>query len=218
MDTDRHRSAVTEQYAKLASDYDSRWSFYVRATTDATMSRLPSIPGRVLDVGCGTGALLTRLVNGFPDSKVSGVDASSEMLELARSRLPTEVNLHNCWAEDLPFDDGSFDTVVSCNMFHFIRRPNAALDEMLRVLRPNGTLVITDWCDDYIVCKLCDIYLRWFDPAHFRIYGEAQCRTMLNVADTSHITIDKYKISLLWGLMTGTAQKRSSPTAQNTCR
>lgn len=209
----RDRSAVTDHYAKLARDYDSRWSFYVRATTDATIDRLPATQGAILDVGCGTGVLLSRLIAKCPDSDVTGVDASSEMLELARSRLPAIAKLQKCWAEELPFKDNSFDTVVSCNMFHFIRSPTAALNEMLRVLRPNGTLVITDWCHDYITCKLCNIYLCWFDPSHFRMYGVAQCRALLKAADGRQIQVDKYKITRLWGLMTATARK---PLRENT--
>jgi len=195
------RRFVVKQYAKLASEYDSRWSFYIRATTDATMDRLPCTVGDVLDVGCGTGALLTCLSNTSRASSLTGVDASVEMLDIARERLSRDVALHECWAEQLPFEDCSFDTVVSCNMFHFIRRPSDALNEMLRVLRPNGVVIITDWCDDYLTCKLCDIYLRWFDPSHFR------CRTFLEAANARQIEIDKYKITFLWGLMTATARK-----------
>lgn len=210
----RDRSFIVEQYAKLAPDYDLRWSRYVRASTDATLARLPPAVGDVLDVGCGTGALVRCLLNDSRVSSLTGVDASREMLSIARERLSPAVLLHECWAENLPFDDCSFDTVLSCNMFHFIRRPGDALDEMMRVLRPNGVVIITDWCDDYLTCKLCDIYLRWVDPAHFRMYGVSQCRELLEAADARDIEIDKYKITLLWGLMTATAHKRCDATVE----
>ncbi|MEM8611151.1 MAG: class I SAM-dependent methyltransferase [Cyanobacteria bacterium P01_H01_bin.105] len=213
MKDNRDRQHVTEQYAKLAADYDSRWSYYVRATTDATMQRLPNTLGDVLDIGCGTGALLSRLQCTQSASQLTGVDASTEMLEIARARLHPDITLHESWAEELPFDDCTFDTVASCNMFHFIRHPHDALDEMFRVLRPGGILVITDWCDDYLMCKLCDIYLRWFDPSHFRMYGTSQCHAMLETADAHQISIEKYKISTLWGLMTAKAYK---PATSNT--
>lgn len=207
------REVVRDTYAKLASEYDKRWSFYVRATTDATVGRLPLSLGDTLDVGCGTGALLTRLMSVSPDSNFTGVDASVEMLGVARARLPAEVTLNQCWAEELAFDDCSFDTVISCNMFHYIRRPDTALAEMMRVLRPNGALVITDWCDDYVTCKLCDLYLRWFDASHYRMYGVSQCRERLRAAGAQNITIEKYKITWLWGLMTAIAHKPSGRTA-----
>ena len=207
-DNTSDREAVLDEYARLAAEYDSRWSFYVRATTRETISRL-SVHARdnVLDVGCGTGALLSQLAALFPDSVFSGVDASSEMLDVAHYRLPSTIELKQAWAEELPYSDCAFNTVVSCNMLHYIRRPHAVLDEMIRVLRPNGTVVITDWCDDYLACKMCDWYLRWFDRSHFRTYGVRQCRRLLKRADAQNITIDKYKITWLWGLMTAIAHK-----------
>ncbi len=212
------REHVTEQYAKLAAEYDSRWSYYVRATTDATIQRLPDSLGVVLDIGCGTGALLSRLQNTQAASQLAGVDASAEMLAIARDRLHPEVSLRKSWAEELPFDDCTFDTIASCNMFHFIRRPDHALHEMFRVLRPGGMVVITDWCDDYLMCKLCDIYLRWFDPSHFRMYGTSQCYKMLAGADARRVSIEKYKISTLWGLMTAIAYKSSASSTSETSR
>jgi len=202
------RDAVLNEYARLAAHYESRWSFYVRATTSETISRLSvCAKDNVLDIGCGTGALLSQLAALCPNATFSGIDASSEMLDAARSKLPSTIELREGWAEELPYPDGTFNMVVSCNMFHYIRRPRAAIDEMIRVLRPNGTLVITDWCDDYLACKMCDWYLRWFDRSHFRTYGVRQCRRLLAAADARDITIDKYKITWLWGLMTAIAHK-----------
>lgn len=202
------RNAVLDEYARVASEYEQRWSFYVRVTLRETISRLSvRATDDLLDIGCGTGALLSQLAARYPDSTFFGLDASSEMLDIARCRLPSAIDLRQGWAEELPYCDGSFDTVVSCNMFHYIRHPDAALDEMIRVLRPSGTLVITDWCDDFLACKACDLYLRFFDRSHFRTYGARQCGRLLESANARDITIKKYKISWLWGLMTATARK-----------
>jgi len=84
------------------------------------------------------------------------------MLVLARRRLPPEVVLREGWAEQLPFESGQFNVVVSCNVFHYIRQPAAALREMSRVLAPAGRLLLTDWSDDFLACRLCDLYLRLF--------------------------------------------------------
>ena len=205
------QNPVVEEYSRLAEDYDSKWSFYVDATTRETMARLSVRPtGRVLDVGCGTGALLHQLARTYPQAQLAGVDPVPEMLAIARSRLPPSVDLREGWAERLPCADGSFDVVVSCNMFHYIRKPIAALHEIGRVLRPGGELVITDWCDDYLACRVCDWYLRLFSPAHFKVYRERECLHLLKEVGHPHADIERYRISWLWGLMTAKVTKHAA--------
>lgn len=129
-------------------------------------------------------------------------------MAVARTRLPPSVDLREGWAEKLPFADGSFDVVVSCNMFHYIRKPIAALQEMDRVLGPRGQLVITDWCGDYLSCRICDAYLRLFSPAHFKVYRRREFLSLLAEAGHPEAEIESYKISWLWGLMTAKVTKR----------
>lgn len=125
---------------------------------------------------------------------------------MARRRLSATVPLARCRAECLPFPDASFDTVVSTNAFHYFRDPIGALEEMARVLRTDGRLVLTDWCDDYFACRICDLWLRIFDRAHFRTYGRKELRRMLERSGFTRVRIDRYKINWLWGLMTAVAQ------------
>lgn len=207
-------NAVLEEYGKLAPHYDRRWSFYIEATLRETLSRLELQPGEsLLDVGCGTGLLLEALSDSVPDAKLSGADPSPEMLEVARKRLGEVALLEQSHAESLPFSNQSFDVVVSTNAFHYFRDPMVALEEMARVLRPNGRLVLTDWCDDYVACWLCDLWLRVFDRAHFQTYGEKQCRRLVEQAGFTGVRIDRYKINWLWGLMTAVGQKPTGSTA-----
>ncbi|MEA2605044.1 MAG: hypothetical protein QOF89_6036 [Acidobacteriota bacterium] len=214
MKTPAHRSdrparpPVVEEYARLAPEYDAKWSFYVEATTRETLARLSLRPSdRLLDVGCGTGALLHRLSGQHPAAQLAGVDPVPEMLAVARRRLPPDVLLREGWAERLPFASDQFDVVLSCNVFHYVRQPAAALREMSRVLSPGGRLVITDWCDDYLACRACDFYLRLFSPAHFRTYRKRECLNLLLESGHQDVDVDRYKISWLWGLMTARATK-----------
>jgi ubiquinone/menaquinone biosynthesis C-methylase UbiE len=161
----------------------------------------------VLDVGCGTGALLHQLADSYPRAHPAGIDPSSEMLALARHRLPPGIELKEGWAESIPFPDGAFDMVVSCNVLHYIREPVVALRDMLRVLRPKGNLLITDWSDDYLACRICDWYLRLFNAAHFRTYRARELTELLHTAGATDIRTECYKITRLWGLMTATARK-----------
>ena len=214
MEAPRERSggsaedALAAEYARLAPEYDAKWSFYIEATTRETLARLSLRPTeRLLDVGCGTGALLHRLADSHPAARLAGVDPVPEMLAVARRRLPSGIELREGWAELLPFEDESFDVVVSCNMFHYIRQPDAALREMGRVLIPGGRLIVTDWCDDYWACRICGWYLRRFGRAHFKIYRERECLRLLEQAGHRELDIERYKISWLWGLMTARATK-----------
>ena len=199
---------VIAEYSAAARDYDDKWSFYVDSTTRATLSRLQMRPeDRVLDIGCGTGELLSRIAAKYPAASLAGLDPVPEMLAVARKKLSASVELRVGWANELPWPDASFDVVVSCNMFHYVTHPVAAIREMQRVLRPAGQILITDWCDDYLACRICNLYLRLTSRAHYKTYREKECRTLLHQAGHRDAEIERYKISWLWGLMTARATK-----------
>lgn len=199
---------IVTEYSAAAKDYDRKWSFYIEATTRETLKRLPIGPhARVLDVGCGTGELLSRIATAHPDAVLAGIDPVPAMLEVARGKLAGRAELQVSYANALPWADASFDIIVSCNMFHYITRPVEALREIERVLRPGGALVITDWCDDYLACWLCNIYLRMTNRAYFKTYRQGECMELLRAAGFTSPNIGRYKISWLWGLMTAVAKK-----------
>ena len=213
MSVSRERAdPVLEEYSRLAPHYDSRWSFYIRSSVEHTMARLPLRPGdRLLDVGCGTAQLLGAVRDRMPSVELVGVDPSAEMLSVARSRLARTRRLVAGRAESLPFPDGTFDWVVSTSVFHYLRQPQRALAEFQRLLKPSGGLVITDWCDDYLACKLCDALLRVFSRAHFHTYTRSQCERLLRESSFESIVIDRYRISWIWGLMTACARRPAQP-------
>jgi SAM-dependent methyltransferase len=103
-------------------------------------------PGqRVLDVGCGTG-VLARAVAGRvgPQGHVVGLDPNPQMLAVARGK-PGRVAWQSGRAEALPFDDASFDAVVSQFALMFFESTSGAIAEMQRVLRPRGRLAVAVW-------------------------------------------------------------------------
>ena len=194
---------VVAEYAREAERYDEKWAFYVEATTRETLKRLPMAPAaRVLDVGCGTGELLSRLRAKYPEAGLAGLDPVAEMLAVARDKLSGNEDLRIGYADSLPWSAGAFDVVVSCNMFHYISHPVEALLEMARVLRPGGSLVLTDWCDDYLACRVCNLYLRLTNRAFYKTYRESECLELLRSAGFRDVKLERYKISWLWGLMT----------------
>jgi SAM-dependent methyltransferase len=102
-------------------------------------------PGqRVLDVGCGPGALTSVLVERLGSGSVVAVDPSTSFVAAARSRLPG-VDVREAAAEDLPFPDAAFDAALAQLVVHFMADPVAGLREMARVTRPGGVVAACVW-------------------------------------------------------------------------
>lgn len=171
-------SRVKEQYDRLAGSYDERWRAYLSGTLAFLEDWLRLSGGeRILDVACGTGELERRLLDDYPGLRVTGVDLSSSMLDVARGKLAAHggVSFQEASAEDLPFPDGSFDVVVTASSFHYFSDPVASLGEMRRVLRTGGRAVVLDWCRDFLACRVCDAALKVLDPAYERCYVSESC-------------------------------------------
>lgn len=105
-------------------------------------------PGlRVLDVGCGPGALTAELVARLSTGSVAAVDASPTFVDAARARFPgAEIRLAH--AEDLPFASDAFDACLAQLVVHFMTDPVAGLREMGRVARPGGVVAACVWDHD----------------------------------------------------------------------
>lgn len=99
---------------------------------------------RVLDVGCGPGALTTELVRRVGPGAVSAVDPSEPFVAAARARHP-EVGVEQAAAEQLPFPDSAFDAALAQLVVHFMRDPARGLAEMRRVTRAGGVVVACVW-------------------------------------------------------------------------
>lgn len=207
-DDRRREDAVLREYARLALQYDRRWSRFIHASVQETLNRVEVYPHlKVLDVGCGTGTLFQMLLRRNPSMHLVGLDLCSEMLGVARHKLGRRSKLVTGRAQQLPFASESFDLVVSCNSFHFWHEPQEALLETLRVVKRGGKVVITDWCDDYLACRVCGFLLQIFRGAHFKTYRLQECERLLSGAGYVEISVERYKIDWLWGLMTATAQR-----------
>ncbi len=154
--------SVIDAFDRLASRYDAWYdaplgAFVDAREKDAVFGLAGVRPGeRALDVGCGTGnytlelarqPLLVSLSPMHPGSpaQVVGVDPAPAMLAIATRKAKGEgppVHFVQAVAENLPFAPGSFDLVVSVTTLEFVASPEAAVAEMVRVVQPNGRLVV----------------------------------------------------------------------------
>lgn len=99
---------------------------------------------RVLDVGCGPGALTAELVKRLEPAAVSAVDPSEPFVAAARARNPG-VDVLQASAEQLPFPDQTFDAALAQLVVHFMSDPVAGLAEMARVTRLDGVVAACVW-------------------------------------------------------------------------
>ncbi|OCB35607.1 SAM-dependent methyltransferase [Mycobacterium malmoense] len=135
--------AVTRLWSFLAPAYDlpflQQWVY--RPPHDEVIARLRAHGARkIADIACGTGILSDRIARELRPDEIYGVDMSEGMLAQARTRTD-RVRWLRGPAEQLPFDDGALDAVVTTSAFHFFDQP-AALHEFHRVLAPGGLVAV----------------------------------------------------------------------------
>ncbi|HEY6057194.1 MAG TPA: methyltransferase domain-containing protein [Candidatus Limnocylindrales bacterium] len=128
-----------------ADAYDHYMGGYSRLLSPQLADFAGVQPGqRVLDVGCGPGALTAELVARVGPSAVAAVDPSASFVAAARERNPG-VEVVQASAEQLPFPALAFDAAVAQLVVHFMPDPNRGLAEMARVTRRNGVVAACVW-------------------------------------------------------------------------
>jgi len=128
-----------------AEAYDRFMGRYSRLLSPQLADLAGVRPGqRVLDVGCGPGALTADLVARLGPSFVAAVDPSEPFVAAALARNPG-VDVRRASAEQLPFADDSFDASLAQLVVHFMSDPVAGLAEMARVTRPGGVVAASVW-------------------------------------------------------------------------
>ena len=128
-----------------ADAYDAFMGRWSRLLSGALADVAGVAPGmRVLDVGCGTGALTEELARCVGLGAVAAVDPSASFVAAMRHRFPG-VDVHQASAERLPFDDATFDAALAQLVVHFMADPVAGLAEMRRVTRRGGVVAASVW-------------------------------------------------------------------------
>jgi SAM-dependent methyltransferase len=121
----------------------------MRPVYDALVAQAELFDGaKVLEIGCGTGNLTTKVNRTQPAALLTGIDPDPRALARARrkNRNTAGVNFDQGYAQQLPYADGSFDRVLSSMMLHHLDDDvkAAAIGEAFRVLRPGGSIHVVD--------------------------------------------------------------------------
>lgn len=123
---------------------------------------------KVLDVGCGTG--VAAIPAARSGAQVTAIDLTPELLEKARANAAlagVTVDFREGDAENLPFADATFDVVLSQFGHIFAPRPDIATAEMLRVLKPGGTIAFNTWPPQFFVGQMFGLTARYMPPPPF---------------------------------------------------
>jgi SAM-dependent methyltransferase len=130
------RRPMRAQFDKLAPAWEGIRMSDTLAPVEAGLDRVTSPPGRVLDLGTGTGAVARLVAERFPEAEIVGADMATQMIEEARRVTNSpRITYQVADAQKLPFADGAFDLVTLGNMIPFF-------DELARVVRPGGRVLI----------------------------------------------------------------------------
>lgn len=144
MTTDIDTITVQKAYARWAPVYDLVFGAVFAPGRRAAIAAAERVGGRILEVGVGTGISLPGYSR---QNRIVGIDLSEAMLKkararVARHRLRNVERLDVMDAERLMFPDASFDVVVAHYVISTVPNPEAALDELARMARPGGEIVI----------------------------------------------------------------------------
>jgi len=157
-----------ERYDRIAAGYARWWAPIIApaavAVLDNVAEAIASGANRILDIGTGTGTLPISLLRRWPQVRVTAIDASSGMIEMARAeadRLLTRderdrLALRVAFADDLPLPAGSFDLAVSSFVLQLVPSRAAALRESNRVLRGGHIAYVTWLADDRVFAPDAD--------------------------------------------------------------
>ncbi len=184
-------------FNRWASTYDfglfQFWmkKFQVPAIKEIDFGKKP----KILDISCGTGELLRSLA-AAGKGKLYGVDIAEKMLDKARQKLPSEVQLQKADVHHLPFKSDTFDYVLTTEAFHHYSGQKKALQEMSRVTRKGGKVIVVD----------VNFFLR---PVHFLFHKPAPVTVTLHDREEmkklfaeAGLKVEKQQRSFLFAVMT----------------
>ncbi|HUR88722.1 MAG TPA: class I SAM-dependent methyltransferase [Ramlibacter sp.] len=161
-----------DPFVQLKAIQREGWSLFapleaVTTATAADLVRHARIRSgqSVLDVGCGTGvAALTAARAG---ATVSGLDLSPVLIEHAKKHAAlagVQIEFRDGDAEALPYADSTFDAVISQFGHMFAPRPEVTISEMLRVLKPGGTIAFSTWPPEHFVGQMFALVGKYVPP------------------------------------------------------
>ena len=161
--------AISHRYDLLNRLLSARVDVYWRKVAFRKISGY--LPKEILDIATGTGDFAIEAAKFFPHAHIQGVDLSKGMLQMAQKKISKKsfsdrIRIQQADAEHLPFQDQSFDTITVAFGVRNFESPQKGLQEMYRVLKPKGVLLIIEFSrpNAYFLRKIFHIYFHYLLP------------------------------------------------------
>ena len=181
------RKQIREEFNRQAEQMTNAPAFHAKTILDWFVTAVAANPpGKVLDLACGPGIVAEAVAPHA--SELVGVDLSPEMLRLAEQRLAMAGLANSRFimapADQLPFDDGTYDTVVTRLSLHHFPVVSSVLAEVRRVLKPHGILILADIhsSDEPGEAELHNALEQLRDPTHVRMLSHSELLSELERA------------------------------------
>ena len=193
----QHNEKIIEQFSKQAVPFTKIESHYDSVDTIISMCEIKD-KDRVLDIACGTGIVACEFAKHAKE--VIGLDITEEMLNQAR-KLQKEkeinnINFRNSNVEVLPFKDNSFDIVFTRYSFHHFLDTKKVFDEMLRVCKKNGKIVIVDVALEESVSLAYNQMEKLRDPSHTKALTFQEFNNLFDNPKLKNHKESSYKVNL----------------------
>jgi len=148
MKNQQHAIQETRRQMRQRDALFRRFGYNSTSSLKFILAKVLPLPGHVLEIGTGKGRFLAAMAK--HTDRVTTLDADAKQqcaakLHVRRTQAGSRIRFVAHDAERLPWPDASFDTVASVNTFHHLERPMRVFQEMLRVLKPGGKLVLCDF-------------------------------------------------------------------------
>ena len=189
--------ANERKWSRRATTYDDKRYSYFRYMQKELISFAGiKSPINFLDLGCGTGwavCYVAKITNGR--GNFVGIDISKGMIEQSKSNangLPN-VYFYEASSDSLPLESNYFDTIICTNSFHHYSKPEGALSEVNRVLKPNGRIYILDVTADDFFIQWVNNKVRAKEKEHVKFYTTSEYGVMFNNVGLKHIASQRIK-------------------------
>ncbi len=204
------------QFDAWSKSYDQSWlqAAFFRPSHNLLLRYLRVRTGKVLDVGCGTGLLLAEILGRYPGLEVVGLDLSERMAAQAVHRcIPWS---DRAWivrgdSQRLPFREDTFDAVTCSHSFHHYPDQQRVVEEMHRVLRPGGQLLLIDGDRDRPLGWLIfEVYVTWKE-GDVRHCSARRFRELFRKAGFTNVRQYRRRLLIPFILTLGIADKNGTP-------